>query len=316
MALLGDILQELKVLLIEGPFVLIQLFGLILQSVYNFLVPVGFRAKEVHGETVLITGAGSGLGRLTAIKLSRRGCCLVIWDVNKTGNDETARLIREEGGLVHAYQVNLCDRSAIYACAEKVKTEVGDVDILINNAGIVSGKRFLDTPDELIERTMNVNINAHFWTVKSFLPSMVKNNHGHVVTIASTAGLIGVSGLVDYHASKFAAVGFDESLRDELAYMGASGVNTTCVCPLFINTGMFEGVKSKLPLSLPILDQDYVTNKIIEAILTNQQMVVLPKITYFLMSLKWCLPTRGITLLQQFTGCSSSMDSFTGRKSE
>ena len=119
----------------------------------------------------------------------------------------------------------------------QVKADVGDVDILINNAGIVTGKKFLECSDSLIEKTMQVNTNAHFWvrkivksikrlqvlksnsvpqTVKSFLPSMLQRNRGHVVSIASSAGFFGVTGLADYCASKFAAVGFDESLRNEI----------------------------------------------------------------------------------------------------
>lgn len=101
---------------------------------------------------------------------------------------------------------------------------------------------------------MNINTTAHFWTVREFLPEMIKKNHGHVVTIASIAGWIGVRGLADYCASKFGAVGFDESLRFELRAL-KSNVKTTCICPYFINTGMFDGVKSKFPLLFPILTE-------------------------------------------------------------
>ncbi|RUS71580.1 hypothetical protein EGW08_020658 [Elysia chlorotica] len=133
----------------------------------------------------------------------------------------------------------------------QVKQEVGDVDILVNNAGIVTGTKFLDSPDSMNIKTMDINCNAHFWTVKAFLPAMLKKNRGHVVSLASAAGLFGVSGLSDYCASKFAAVGFDESLRAEIAKMGKTGVKTTVVCPFYINTGMFEGAQSRiLPISV------------------------------------------------------------------
>ena len=82
-------------------------------------------------------------------------------------------------------------------------------------------------------------------TTKAFLPSMLENNHGQVVTIASSAGLFGVCGLGDYCASKFEAVGFDESLMMELGVTKKTGVHTTVVCPFFINTGMFDGVKTR-----------------------------------------------------------------------
>ena len=82
-------------------------------------------------------------------------------------------------------------------------------------------------------------------TVKAFLPSMLANNHGHIVSLASAAGLGGVNGLCDYCASKFGAVGFQESLNMELGILGKDGIHTTTVCPFFTNTGMFEGVKTR-----------------------------------------------------------------------
>lgn len=93
--------------------------------------------------------------------------------------------------------------------------------MLINNAGIVSGKKLLENSEKLIEKTIAVNTVSHHYTCREFLPAMIKNNRGHVVTIASMAGITGVAGLVDYCASKFGAVGFDESLRLELRKLGS-----------------------------------------------------------------------------------------------
>lgn len=101
---------------------------------------------------------------------------------------------------------------------------------------------------------MNINTTAHHWTVRETLPDMLAENRGHIVTIASIAGWVGVRGLADYCASKFGAVGFDESLRFELRAK-KSNVKTTCICPYFINTGMFDGAKSRFPLLLPILSE-------------------------------------------------------------
>lgn len=125
--------------------------------------------------------------------------------------------------------------------AHQVKKEVGDVSILINNAGIVTGKKFLDCPDELMEKSLDVNFKAHLWTYKAFLPAMIANGHGHLVCISSSAGLIGVNGIADYCASKFAACGFAESIFIELFAQKIKGIKTTIVCPYLISTGMFEG---------------------------------------------------------------------------
>mmetsp|Transcript_39481 Transcript_39481/g.35251 ORF Transcript_39481/g.35251 Transcript_39481/m.35251 type:complete len:95 (-) Transcript_39481:240-524(-) len=94
---------------------------------------------------------------------------------------------------------------------------------------------------------------------------MIAKNKGHIVTIASNAGLVGVCGLADYCASKFGAVGFDESLRMELRKI-KSNVKTTCICPYYIDTGMFDGVKTRFPLLFPILKPNYVARRICNAI--------------------------------------------------
>uniref|UniRef100_A0A0P5HEA1 Short-chain dehydrogenase/reductase 3 n=1 Tax=Daphnia magna TaxID=35525 RepID=A0A0P5HEA1_9CRUS len=180
-------------------------------------IPIKYRSKDISGQIALVTGAGGGIGRLLAIGLSNAGCKVVCWDVAKQSNEETVRLIQMSKGVAFAYQVDLTKREEVYQVAQRVKREVGKVSILINNAGVVSGKVLLDCSDEQIQRTFDVNVLAHFWTVKSFLPDMIMQDSGHIVTVASLAGLTGSDRLVDYCSSKFAAVGFDEALRTELA---------------------------------------------------------------------------------------------------
>ncbi|CAJ0920621.1 unnamed protein product [Ranitomeya imitator] len=178
-------------------------------------------------------------------------------------------------------------RKTVATCVNtSVKKEVGDITILINNAGIVTGKKFIDSPDALVEKTMQVNTMAHFWTYKAFLPAMMASNHGHLVSIASSAGLIGVNGLADYCASKFAAIGFAESVGLEMLALGKTGVKTTIVCPYFINTGMFDGCSSKWPRFMPILEPEYATKKIVDAILKEQVYLVMPRGLYLIFALK------------------------------
>lgn len=299
---------------------LIQVIGALFASFYYFLedlvlslIPRRFRRKDVEGDIVLVTGGGSGLGRLMCLKLAARGAKIVTWDVNAGGNEETVKEVRANGGECHAYTVDLCNRNAIYAAAVKVKEEVGKVDILINNAGIVTGKNFLESADELVLRTFDVNVMSHFWTVKAFLPAMMASNKGHIVTIASLAGLAGVNKLVDYCASKFAAVGFDESLKLELLVGGYTGVKTTIICPYYINTGMFDGVKSKL---IPILKPEYVASEAVDGILLNTPMVILPSMCRYLISLKLILPFKGGYLLYRACGGHMTMEDFKGRTKE
>nr|XP_014266735.2 epidermal retinol dehydrogenase 2 isoform X2 [Maylandia zebra] len=255
------------------------------ESFIYFFVPK--KKKNIAGEVVLITGAGGGIGRLMAQEFAAYSTVLVLWDINQEGMKETARLAKSNGASrVHYYICDCSDKNEVYRVADQVKREVGDVSILVNNAGIVTGKKFMDAPDSLIEKTMDVNIMAHFWTYKAFLPAMIANNHGHLVSIASSAGLIGVNGLADYCASKFAAVGFAESVGLELLATGKDGVKTTIVCPYFINTGMFDGCQTKWPKLLPILNPDYVAKKIIHAVLTDQVYLLLPRSMYLIAGLK------------------------------
>ncbi|NWV89783.1 RDHE2 dehydrogenase, partial [Machaerirhynchus nigripectus] len=297
-------LETLKVIVLSAYY--------ILESLVFFIVPR--RKKNVSGEIVLITGAGSGIGRLLAIKFASLGATLVLWDINQEGLNYTVRLAKENGaGRVHSYICDCSKRQDVYRVADQVKKEVGDVSILINNAGIVIGKRFLDSPDSLVEKTMQVNTMAHFWIYKAFLPAMIAANHGHLVSIASSAGLCGVSKLSDYCASKFAAFGFAESIDMEMRILRKTGVKTTIVCPYVINTGMFDGVKSKWPRVFPILDPEYVAEKIVTAVRHNQEVLLIPRIVYVLWFFKTFLPVKASVLILDYFGNVDLMNTFKGR---
>ena len=279
-------------------------------AAYRWSFPV---RKNVAGEIILVTGGASGMGRLMCLDFAKKGAIIVIIDVNEQAMQAVDFEIQAIGAKCFSYKCDLSDRNSIYATADKIKKDVGDVDILINNAGIVSGKKLLDCPDALIQKTFEVNTIAHFWLIKAFLPSMFERNHGHVVTISSSAGLVGVAGLVDYCASKFAAFGIDESLRFEIRKNGKNGVKTTCVCPYFINTGMFDGVKTKYPLLMPILEPGYAVDKIVEAIETDQEVLVMPRFNYAVGLFRFMLPTRALDIAGDFLGIGNSMDDFRGR---
>ncbi|XP_066235122.1 short-chain dehydrogenase/reductase family 16C member 6-like [Saccopteryx leptura] len=284
-----------------------------LESLVYKIIPK--RKKNVAGEIVLITGAGSGLGRLMAIKFARLGAILVLWDINEEGNMETCRLAKENGGeKVFAYKCDCSNRQEVYRVADQVKKEVGDVTLLINNAGIVSGKLFLNTPDHMVEKSFLVNVLSHFWTCKAFLPAMIKANHGHLVCISSAAGVIGINGLTDYSSSKFAALGLAESLFFELKLIKKSSLKTTIICPFFIKTGMFDGATTKYSFLLPILELEYVAQKVINAILEEQLYLIMPRFVYIALLLKQVLPLKMMIALAEYVGVDSCMASFKGRE--
>jgi len=268
--------------------------------------------KSIQGKTAVITGGASGIGRLLAFGLAKQGAKVVAWDIDEAA---LARLEAEakEGGLdIHGIRCDVSNRAEVYARATETAERFGRVWLLVNNAGIVSGKRFLDTPDERIEKLMSINTMAAFWTTKAFLPAMIEARDGHLVTIASAAGIIGTTGLADYCASKSAVIGFTESLRMELRKTG-SPVRTTIVCPFFIDTGLFEGVKTRFSLLLPILKQDYVAKRILGAILKGKKRLVLPLFVYLVWVLR-LFPVGFLDVMADFFGISNTMDDFTGRK--
>ena len=130
----------------------------------DLFVPASLRQqKDVTGEVVLVTGGGNGLGRQLAVKFARLKATVVIWDINQLWNEETARLIRESGGVVHPYTVDVSKPDQVYAAADRVRQDVGDVTILVNNAAILHYKPPLECPDEVIQKTLGVNALSHFW---------------------------------------------------------------------------------------------------------------------------------------------------------
>jgi all-trans-retinol dehydrogenase (NAD+) len=267
--------------------------------------------KNVKDRLVLITGGAGGIGRLMALDFAKRGARVAVWDLDQRMLAALEDEARSEGLTLRGFVCDVANRTMVYRQADVLRAEMGSVDILVNNAGVVSGSAMLELPDEKIEKTMQVNTMAHFWTCKAFLPSMIERNTGHLVTISSAAGLIGVTGLADYSASKFAVFGLNEALRMELRRQ-KSAVRTTVVCPFFINTGMFEGVKTRFPFLLPILKSDYTARRIVMAVLRNRQRLIMPRFVYFVFLLRF-FSTGVMDALADFFGISHSMDNFTGR---
>ncbi|KPP64473.1 retinol dehydrogenase 10-A-like [Scleropages formosus] len=366
------------------------------------------KEKSVAGQVCVITGAGSGLGRLFATEFARRRATLVLWDINSRSNEETAEMVRSiyreleqererdgaaAGGQgmypsghvfcvvcvmaqravcrrimpgcqavcrglrarrrcanawlrsasssahfavpsagavngveevppfqpkVYTYVCDVGKRESVYSTAEKVRRDVGDIDLLINNAGMVSGHHLLECPDELIERTMMVNCHAHFWTTKAFLPKMLEMNHGHIVTVASSLGLFSTAGVEDYCASKFGAIGFHESLSHELKAAEKDGIKMTLVCPYLVDTGMFRGcrIRKEIEPFLPPLKPEFCVKQVMRAILTDQPMICTPRIVYMVNFMKSILPFEAVVCMYRFLGADKCMYPFLAQRKE
>lgn len=262
---------------------------------------------QLTGARVLITGAGSGIGRRMAVAAASRGADVIIWDRDGDAAERVRNEIADAGGSASAAVVDVTDSTAVAAEA----VAAGPVDVLVNNAGVVTGKRLLEASESQIRRTFEVNALALYWTTRAFLPGMLDRGRGKVVTIASAAGLIGVARQTDYSASKWAAIGFTESLRAELRADRAP-VTTLVVAPYYIDTGMFEGVKTRWPLLLPILQERDVARRIVEAIERDRRQLVLPPLVRAMPALR-ILPVAAFDFVADLVGVNATMDEFTGR---
>ncbi|XP_054741519.1 short-chain dehydrogenase/reductase family 16C member 6 isoform X3 [Anastrepha obliqua] len=236
---------------------------------------------------------------------------VVIWDINLEAIKTTTDLLGRNGYTCKGYVVDISDRDQVYERAAQTINEVGNVEILCNNAGVVCCRPFWDLPDRVIQNTYNINIISHYWTVKAFLPYMMQNNHGHIVTVGSVTGMLGTYGCSDYSATKFACIGFHESLLTDLKTHGYDRIHMTLICPYYINTGMFSGVR---PRMFPMLEPQYVADRILEAIRKNEVWCVLPNSIRTFTPLKCILPAKVCwELMSRVIRGPESMMMFQGR---
>ncbi|RLW13098.1 hypothetical protein DV515_00000275 [Chloebia gouldiae] len=270
--------------------------------------------KYFAGEIVLITGSANGIGRQVALKLAPLGVTLVLWDIDDEGNKETSRLAQQNGASrVFVYHCDCSRREDVYEQADKVRKEVGDVTILINNAGILIGKKFCDLTDEDFEKTFRVNFFSQVWTCKAFLPAMVACNRGHLVSIASGAGLLGFYMQSDYSASKGAIIGMMEAIHSELYHGGKRGIKTTIICPYFISTRLSKGFKSAKPCLFPVYDPEYAASRIVDAIKKEKLYLIMPPAVY-LLGLKIFIPRKAMLFLESYIKFPESMEKAFGQK--
>ncbi len=264
--------------------------------------------KSLKGKNILITGGAAGIGREMALLFAREKANLILMDINKTKLKETEKEVSALGAKVSVHPCDVSDHKAVEKIARLVKKE-GDVDILINNAGIVIGKSISDISYEEMKKTIDINLLGLMWMTKQFLPDMIKRGSGHIVNIASAAGLLAVPRMGDYCATKFGVVGFTDSLRMEMKKYGHRFVKITCVCPSVIDTGMFQGFQA--PMFNPILKPLYVAQKVVDAVKKEKTYVKLPAMVKITPLLKF-FPAPFGDWLANATGVTKAMDHFVG----
>lgn len=198
--------------------------------------------KDFRNRVAAITGAGSGIGRALALDLANRQCHLSLSDINESTVHEVAELARRCGVTVTDQQVDVSDRDAVHEWAAKSAADHGQVNVIVNNAGVALGATVEDMTYVDMEWLMGIN----FWGVihgtKAFLPHLKSSGEGHVVNISSVFGLMGIPTQSAYNAAKFAVRGFTESLRIELD-LERCGVSCTTVHPGGIKTNIARNAR-------------------------------------------------------------------------
>lgn len=266
---------------------------------------------KIKDNCILITGGASGIGRIMGrMSLEKGARCLVIWDINEKSIAETVKEYSSLG-KVKGYRVDVSDSKQVKDIAQLTQKECGNIDIVINCAGIVTNNATFDKQStDDIERTMNINSVAPMVVAREFLPGMIERNHGHVCNIASAAGMIANPRMSVYVASKWAVIGWSDSVRIELKQM-KSKVRFTTIAPYFINTGMFDGVKSRI---FPILKPEPTSRKILRSIEKNRNFKGIPFGYHFIRFCQALLPTSIFDyIFGEVVGIFHAMDHFTGR---
>ena len=267
---------------------------------------------KFENSNVLITGGASGIGKLMGrIALEKGASCLIIWDINLS-SIEKAKEELGKYGKVMGYIADVSDNDAVISAYGKTVAECGNIDILINNAGIVtSNKTFDKQTAEEIKRTININTIAPMLVARAILPDMLRRNRGHICNITSAGGMLGNPKMSVYGASKWGAIGWSESMRIELQG-SKSNVHVTTVAPYYINTGMFDGVTSKV---FPILEPEFVAKKVVKAIEKNSNFAGIPFGFHFIRFWQGILPTKIFDVVfGEWFGIYHTMDHFTGRR--
>lgn len=193
--------------------------------------------KNFNDKVAAITGAGSGIGRCLALNLAKSGCHLALSDVNEKGLTETVELTKDYAVKVTHQKLDVADRDAFHAWADKVVADHGKVNMIFNNAGVALGSSVEGMSYEDLEWIMGINFWGVVYGTKAFLPHLQASGDGHIINTSSVFGLMGIPSQSAYNASKFAVRGFTESLREEL------DITKSCVSASSVHPG---GIKTNI----------------------------------------------------------------------
>ena len=209
---------------------------------------------EVQGQVAIVTGAGRGIGRATALELARMGADIAIAEMDRTGAERTAGEVTALGRRALVVSTDVTSQKDLTAMAERTRADLGRIDVLINNAGIHRAAATLDVTEEHWDAIMNVNAKAVFFACQAVLPTMIAQKRGVIVSLASLSGKVGSRTNLPYNASKAAVISITKSLAIAHA---ADGIRVNCVCPGFVETDMWSKVATELSALLGVTPAEF-----------------------------------------------------------
>ena len=274
---------------------------------------------EIRGKRAIVTGGAMGYGFATCKRLIEEGCDVTIWELNEDALGEAKGRLENIGkGKVFAYPCDVSDRERVRELTAQAKADMGQVDILVNNAAYYRKGNFCESPTEDKLRQMEVNFSAILFTIEEVLPDMMERDSGHIVNIASGASWISFPGAVIYTASKFAVHGLSDALRLEMKALGKKGVKIISVHPgLPKDGGMFAGIElgTLASILLPRIEPDLLAERIVEkGLKRNKSVVCVPRILYLMWMLRGWLPNPAWDAQLLALGMGKALKPFKGRE--
>ena len=250
--------------------------------------------RSLSGKVVAITGAARGIGKATAAALIRRGCRVAIGDLDLAMAEQTAA---ELGGGTIALPLDVTDRISFRSFLDEAEKQLGPLDVLVNNAGIMPVTPFVEESEDSARRQVDINLHGVIAGTQLALQRMRPRDAGHIVNIASSAGKAGVPGIATYSATKHAVVGLCEAVRAELR---GTGTEISCVMPVPVNTALMEGVSDQRAVKR--VEPEDVANEIVDALELLRFDVFVPRSLKFTVGAANLLPRKAREAVARFMG--------------
>ncbi|HET7053254.1 MAG TPA: SDR family oxidoreductase [Solirubrobacterales bacterium] len=255
--------------------------------------------RSLSGKVVAITGGARGIGRTTAQALVRKGCRVALGDLDLEPAEQTAA---ELGGGTVAIQLNVTERDSFAAFLDEAERQLGPVDVLVNNAGIMPVTPFEQESDDSIRRQLDINVYGVIVGTQLAVRRMKARGSGHIVNLASSAGKAGVPGIATYAATKHAVVGLTEAVRAECR---GSGVELSYVMPITVNTQLIEGLADQRGVKR--IEPEDVAKEIVDALELGKVDVYVPRELRASVTLGALLPRRAREAVSRFMGVETVM---------